>query len=80
MDSGTRKALEAIDLVCQTPTPTGPVDLDEEYLRNVKRVEGLPCNRSGEDKSWIRELLKESDVHWSRAVRREASTSECDET
>lgn len=69
MDPETRKALDAIDRACETPTPTGPVELDESYLRDVARVEALPCNRSGSDKSWVRQLLRESYLHWRNAVR-----------
>ena len=71
VDPETKKALEAIDRVCEAPTPTGPVELDEQYLRDVARVEALPCNQSGENKSWVRELLRESYLQWTRAVRKE---------
>jgi hypothetical protein len=30
-----------------------PVELDEEYLSLIERVEADPANRSGADKSWV---------------------------
>jgi hypothetical protein len=30
-----------------------PVTLTEEYIRALRDVEDLPCNRRGGDKSWV---------------------------
>jgi hypothetical protein len=42
-----------------------PVTLSEAYLRTLEEIERLPCNRPGQDKSWVvrtqrrwRELLR----------------------
>jgi len=69
VDSATRRALEALDRVCETPTPTGPVELDPEYLCRIERVESMRENQSGADKSWIRRILEESRDDWRRARR-----------
>jgi hypothetical protein len=69
VDPEVKRALEAIDRVCETPTPTGPVELDAEYLSAIERVEALPENQSGADKSWVRKILEEARDQWSRARR-----------
>jgi hypothetical protein len=30
-----------------------PVTLPEAYLRALQEIEELPCNQSGQDKSWV---------------------------
>jgi len=45
------------------------IDLDEAYLRAVERLEDLPQNRSGADKSWIERALRSWRDHYARAVR-----------
>ena len=30
-----------------------PVTLPEAYLRALQEIEDLPCNQSGQDKSWV---------------------------
>jgi hypothetical protein len=65
VDPETKKALDAIDRVCETPTPTGPVELDAEYLRNIARVEAAPSNRAGTDKSWV----ERSWIEWREMYR-----------
>ncbi|MDO8677027.1 MAG: hypothetical protein Q7R30_00455 [Acidobacteriota bacterium] len=32
------------------------IDLDEDYLANIARVEARPENQSGADKSWVWQL------------------------
>jgi hypothetical protein len=49
------------------PPPTGPVDLSEEYLRNVTWLESLPCNQNGSDKSWVWEGFEMDRLHFERA-------------
>jgi hypothetical protein len=71
MDPDVKRALEAIDRVCETPTETGPVELDPEYLRAIERVESLPEDQSGTDKSWVGRILEESRNEWRRARRLE---------
>ena len=35
--------------------PTAPVELDAEFLHAIARVEELPENQSGSDKTWVEE-------------------------
>lgn len=65
VDPETKKALDAIDRVCETPTPTGPVELDAEYLRNIARIEAAPSNQTGTDKSWV----ERSWIEWREMYR-----------
>jgi hypothetical protein len=45
------------------------IELDEAYLRAVERLEELPENRSGADKSWVEQALRSWRQHYARAVR-----------
>jgi len=44
----------------------GPIVLADEYLRALERVERLPVNRPGADKSWTERAL----FSWMSAVAR----------
>ncbi len=45
------------------------VPLAEAYLKAVIRVESLPRNQSGEDKTWVDNAIRESAAHFAKAVR-----------
>jgi len=45
------------------------VPLAEAYLKAVARVESLPRNQSGEDKTWIDNAIRDSAAHFAKAVR-----------
>ena len=65
------KALRAIDeAVAEVARLSGPVKLDDEYLRAVERVEALPANQSGSDKTWVWEAIERDRRHFARARRR----------
>ena len=49
-----------LDAVASRPMDTGPVTLTDEYLRTVHRVERLPANRNGTDKTWVLRLVEEA--------------------
>jgi hypothetical protein len=59
MDDATRKALEAIDAAVAAKPPEGPIVLSEEYLRLVRRVEEIPENKPGTDKTWTERVVDE---------------------
>jgi hypothetical protein len=59
MDEVTRRALEAIDAAKSAQPTEGPIVLSEEYMRLVERVEALPENRPGTDKTWTERVLEE---------------------
>ena len=68
MDSGADKALRAIDAaVAEVSHLSGPVTLDAEYLRALERVEALPENQSGADKTWVAEAQQQFREHFKRA-------------
>ena len=66
-DPHAEAALRLLDEICRTPIPTGPVTLSEEYLEAVRRVEAMPQNRSGSDKTWIEEAIRQFREHYQRA-------------
>ena len=45
------------------------IDLDDEYLANIARVEARPENQSGADKSWVWRI-EAAFQHFNRAARR----------
>jgi hypothetical protein len=47
----------------------GPIELDEAYLRAVRKLESLPQNRSGADKSWVERARRRWRDHYARASR-----------
>jgi hypothetical protein len=43
--------------------------VDADYARAIARVEALPANQSGSDKSWVFEALCANQAHFARARR-----------
>jgi hypothetical protein len=43
--------------------------LGERYRRAIERLESLPENRSGADKTWVERALASWQAHYARAVR-----------
>ena len=61
---------EALRILAAARLPeTGPVALDESYLRLVRHVESLPQNQSGADKTWVWESIDAFRRHYRNAVR-----------
>ena len=50
-------------------TRSVPIELDEAYLRAVKKLESLPQNVSGADKSWVERAIQSWRDHYARASR-----------
>ena len=46
---------------------SGPVTLSEEYLELVRRVEDLPQNQSGTDKTWVHDADRAAQEHFRQA-------------
>jgi hypothetical protein len=68
MDSAADKALRAIDAaIAKVARLSGPVTLDAAYLRAVERVEALPQNQSGADKTWVVDAQRQFRDHFRRA-------------
>ncbi|HXV61476.1 MAG TPA: hypothetical protein VEK15_12325 [Vicinamibacteria bacterium] len=52
------------------PRPGEPdVPLRDDYLARLGRVESLPENQSGTDKTWVAAALEESLRHFEKARR-----------
>ena len=45
------------------------IKLDEAYLRAVKKLESLPENRSGADKTWVERAIRDWRAHYARVSR-----------
>ena len=43
--------------------------LSESYVRAITRLESLPCNQSGVDKTWVEEAVRDWERHYRLAVR-----------
>jgi hypothetical protein len=48
---------------------TAPVDLDPAYLQAVKKLEAMPQNRSGADKTWVEQAMRSWRRHYARVAR-----------
>ena len=47
----------------------GPIEVGEAYRRAVERLESLPENQSGADKTWIERAIAGWRAHYARAIR-----------
>jgi hypothetical protein len=68
MDADTRRALDILDAIQRLPKEVGPVTLSQEYLDHIARVEALPQNQSGADKSWVHRAIEKSRRMYASAV------------
>ena len=64
LEHGLRALREATELAARLR-----IDLTDDYLALIARVEALPQNQSGSDKSWVARLQEWSRAHYARAVR-----------
>lgn len=48
-----------LDVLVRQPPERAPNPLSAQYLRAVARVEALPENRDGADKTWVLKLAEE---------------------
>jgi hypothetical protein len=69
VDPADANALSILETFRRLPRETDPVVLDAVYLRAVERVEALPNNCSGADKSWVEESRREFRAYFARAER-----------
>ncbi|HSC27987.1 MAG TPA: hypothetical protein VLD67_11975 [Vicinamibacterales bacterium] len=67
MDASRAAICQLLDAL---PDPViGPVELDHDYLDWIRRLEALPANAPGADKTWIWECIRAFEDHFRRAVR-----------
>ncbi|HVS11695.1 MAG TPA: hypothetical protein VMS76_17640 [Planctomycetota bacterium] len=71
MDPQLKAALEILEKAeREWQPPPGPIVLTEDYLRQVERVEALPRNQPGEDKTWVERVDREDRSYFRSIVRR----------
>jgi hypothetical protein len=73
MDRGKQEALEAIDRAVawvREQREKGWAPLSERYLKHIERVEALPQNQSGSDKSAMWQTVETARRHFAAARRR----------
>lgn len=68
MDPSTKRALDALDRVCENPYPIS-TEIDAEYAELLALVQDLPCNRAGTDKTWVEESYRRWLEHYRSARR-----------
>lgn len=68
MDADDERALKILDGFAKLPKEVGPVILSQDYLDHIARVESLPENQSGADKSWAFRAIQNSRRMYARAV------------
>ena len=66
MDPELRKTLDILREIASQPIPTGPVELDPDYLRAVRWQESLPKNQPGAAKDWVRRGIENFERHYER--------------
>jgi hypothetical protein len=69
LDRETELALEALDRAAEAARNLPPVVLDDHYLELIARVEVMPCNRPGTDKTWVHELHDSDVAHFANCRR-----------
>jgi hypothetical protein len=69
VDPAYANALGILETFRRLPRERHPVVLDAVYLRAVERLEELPSNCSGADKSWVEESRREFRDYFARAQR-----------
>jgi hypothetical protein len=70
MDADTQRALSILDAFRKLPKEVGPVTLSKDNLDHIARVEALPENQPGADKSWVHRAQANFRRHYQRAQRR----------
>ena len=58
-DAHDDDAGDVLDALLRHPPEKRPTTLSARYLRDVARVEALPENRDGADKTWVLRLAAE---------------------
>ena len=68
MDADTQRVLSILDAFAKLPKEVGPVTLSQEYRDHIARVEALPQNQAGADKSWVYRAIEKSRRMYARAI------------
>ena len=63
-------AIRRIEQIARQARESGAVSLSPDYVRAVERIESLPQNQPGADKSWVPKSQAEFFQHYRRARRR----------
>jgi len=69
LDRATELALDALDRAEEAARNLPPIVLDDHYLEMIARVEAMPCNRPGSDKTWVHELHDTVVAHFATCRR-----------
>ena len=73
MDRDKQEALDAIDRAVawvRERREQGYEPLSARYLKHIERVEALPQNQSGSDKSWMWKTVEAARQHFAAARRK----------
>jgi hypothetical protein len=71
MEPADLRVLRAIGAaVAEVTRLRGAVFLSRPYLRAIERVEALPENQSGADRTWLWKAVERDRRHFAGAVRR----------
>jgi hypothetical protein len=68
VEAADERALRILDAFARLPKEVGPVILSREYLDHIARVESLPENQPGADKSWVYRAIQNSRRTYATAV------------
>ena len=51
------------------PRQGDPIPVSDAYLRAIEKLESLPQNQSGADKTWVERAIRSFREHYAKAVR-----------
>ena len=69
LDRSTELALRALEEAEEAARNLPPIVLDDHYIALIARIEAMPWNRPGTDKTWVHELYDSDVAHFARCRR-----------
>jgi hypothetical protein len=74
VDPANARAIAILERFRRSHSDRGPVQLRQEYLQAVERLEALSENRAGVDKSWVERSRRDFREYLARVQRRRPSS------
>lgn len=69
LDRSTELALRALEEAEEAVRNLPPIVLDDHYLAMIARIEAMPWNSPGTDKTWVHELHDSNVAHFAKCRR-----------
>ena len=69
LDRSTELALSALEEAEAAVRNLPPIALDDHYIAMIARIEAMPWNSPGTDKTWVHELYDSDVAHFAKCRR-----------